>query len=153
MTPEQLVRDLYERYQARDWPAAAELLHHDAELEMPATAEHLTGRDQVIALQRNYPEPWGDLGVLRVLGAGDSAVAELQVIASDAEFRCAAFGSGGMDCSTAGLSTGSPSVAKSLRLTAPSSFASRYRIWHPLPNIRERMRDSAADVGRTPGPR
>jgi len=91
MTPEQLVRRLYERYQARDWTGASELLHHDAKLEMPATAEHLTGRDQVIALQRNYPEPWGDLGVLRVLGAGDSAVAELQVIASDAEFRCAAF--------------------------------------------------------------
>ena len=91
MTPEQLVRRLYERYQARDWTGAGELLHHDAKLEMPATAEHLTGRDQVIALQRNYPEPWGDLGVRRVLGAGDSAVAELQVIASDTEFRCAAF--------------------------------------------------------------
>src|SRR5215207_2633302 len=107
MTPEQLVRGLYERYQARDWPAAAELLHHDAELEMPATTEHLIGRDQVIALQRNYPEPWGDLGVRRVLGAGDSAVAELQVIASDTEFAARPFGSHGMDCSTAGSSIGS----------------------------------------------
>ena len=91
MTPEQLVRSLYERYQARDWSGAGELLHRDAELDMPATAEHLTGHDQVIALQQNYPEPWGELGVLRVLADGESAVAELQVIASDAEFRCAAF--------------------------------------------------------------
>jgi hypothetical protein len=91
MTPELLVRGLYERYQARDWSGAEQLLHPDAELEMPATAEHLTGRDQVIDLQRNYPEPWGDLGVLRVLADGGSAVAELQVIAYDAEFRCAAF--------------------------------------------------------------
>jgi ketosteroid isomerase-like protein len=91
MTPEQLVRSLYERYQARDWSGAGELLHRDAELDMPATAERLTGRDEVIALQRNYPEPWGDLEVLRVLADGESAVAELQVIASDAEFRCAAF--------------------------------------------------------------
>lgn len=91
MTPEQVVRDLYERYQARDWSGAEELLHRDAELDMPATAEHLTGRDQVIALQRNYPEPWGDLRVLRVVAEGDMAVAELQVEASDAEFRCAAF--------------------------------------------------------------
>src|ERR671912_712436 len=91
MTPEQLMRSLYERYQARDWSRAGELLHRDAELEMPATAEHLAGREQVIALQRNYPEPWGDLGVLRVLADGGSAAAELQVIASDAEFRCAAF--------------------------------------------------------------
>jgi ketosteroid isomerase-like protein len=91
MTPEQLVTALYERYQARDWTGAEQLLHRDAELDMPATAEHLTGRDQVIALQRNYPEPWGDLRVLRVVAEGGSAVAELQVVASDAEFRCAAF--------------------------------------------------------------
>ena len=91
MTPEQLVRGLYERYQARDWSGAEELLHRDAELDMPATAEHLTGRDQVIALQRNYPEPWGDLRVLRVVADGGSAVGELQVVASDTEFRCAAF--------------------------------------------------------------
>src|SRR5215208_2694102 len=91
MTPEQLVRGLYERYQARDWSGAGELLHRDAELDMPATAEHLTGRDEVIALQRNYPEPWGDLRVLRVVADRGSAVAELQVVASHAEFRCAAF--------------------------------------------------------------
>src|SRR5215211_3119736 len=78
MTPEQLVRGLYERYQARDWSGAEELLHRDAELDMPATAERLTGRHQVIALQRNYPEPWGELRVLRV-------------VAFDVEFRCAAF--------------------------------------------------------------
>ena len=91
MTPEQLVRGLYERYQARDWSGAEELLDRDAELDMPSTAERLTGRDQVIALQRNYPEPWGDLRVLRVVAERGSAVAELQVVAADAEFRCAAF--------------------------------------------------------------
>lgn len=92
-TPEQLVRGLYERYQARDWPGAAALLHPDAQLDMPATGERLVGRDEVIRLQENYPEPWGDLAVLRVVpeGGGHTAVAELEIVAAAGVFRCAAF--------------------------------------------------------------
>jgi hypothetical protein len=92
-TAGRLVADLYERYQARDWPGAAARLHPDARLDMPATGEHLVGREQVIALQERYPEPWGDLEVLRVLNddSGDSAVAEIEIVAPTAVFRCAAF--------------------------------------------------------------
>ena len=93
MTAGRLVADLYERYQARDWPGAAALLHPDARLDMPATGERLVGREQVIALQERYPEPWGDLEVLRVLDddSSDSAAAEIEVAAPAAVFRCAAF--------------------------------------------------------------
>jgi SnoaL-like domain len=91
VTPEQLVRTLYEQYQARNWPDAALLLHADATVLMPATSEQLIGRDQVVGMQRNYPEPWGDLQVLRVIGDERSAVAELEVVAPTALFRCAAF--------------------------------------------------------------
>jgi hypothetical protein len=91
VTPEQLVRALYERYQARNWSDAALLLHEGATVEMPATIEQLLGRDQVIGMQRDYPEPWGDLGVLRVLGNERSAVAELEVVAPTTVLRCAAF--------------------------------------------------------------
>ena len=91
MTPEQLVRELYERYQARNWSDAALLLREDATVDMPATNEQLLGRDQVIGMQRDYPEPWGDLQVLRVLGIERSAVAELEVVAPTTVFRCAAF--------------------------------------------------------------
>jgi ketosteroid isomerase-like protein len=91
VTPGQLVRTLYERYQARNWSDAALLLHEDSTVLMPATNEQLIGRDQVIGMQRDYPEPWGDLQVLRVIGDERSAVAELEVVAPITVFRCAAF--------------------------------------------------------------
>jgi ketosteroid isomerase-like protein len=91
MSAAELVGRLYEAYQARDWGTAAELLHPDAELEMPATSERLSGRSGVIDFQRAYPEPWGDLSVLGVVGEGDTAAAEIEVVAPDATFRMAAF--------------------------------------------------------------
>jgi ketosteroid isomerase-like protein len=91
MSAAELVRRLYEAYQARDWGTAAALLHPDAELEMPATSERLSGRSGVIDFQRAYPEPWGDLSVLGVVGEGDTAAAEIEVVAPDATFRVAAF--------------------------------------------------------------
>jgi hypothetical protein len=50
-----LVRALYERYQARDWSAAEELLDPGVHLRMPATSEVLSGRDSVLGLQVDYP--------------------------------------------------------------------------------------------------
>ena len=88
---EQVVRDLYERYQARDWEAATALLHPEARLRMPATDEQLTGREQLIAFQRDYPEPWGDLRVLRAVGASSTCAAEVEIVSEAAVFRCAAF--------------------------------------------------------------
>jgi ketosteroid isomerase-like protein len=86
-----LVRELYECYQRRDWDAAADLLHPDATLDMPATRERLPGREQVIEFQREYPEPWGDLSVLRVLGGGDEACTEVEITGPKHTFRLAAF--------------------------------------------------------------
>ena len=91
MDATELVRRLYERYQARDWEAAAELLHVEAIVDMPETRERLFGRDGVIDFQRRYPEPWGDLTVLRVLGGADEACAEVEVVAPGDTFRLAAF--------------------------------------------------------------
>ena len=90
---EQLVRNLYESYQARDWAEAARLLHPEAELSMPATAERLVGRDALLALQVDYPEPWGELAVLRVVSdeSGPTAVAEIEIVGPAETFRCAAF--------------------------------------------------------------
>ncbi len=87
-----LIRRLHERYQARDWSAAEALLHPDVQLRMPATAEVFTGRDRVLALQVDYPEPWGELRVLRVVDGGPCVAAvEVEVAAPDQVFRCAGF--------------------------------------------------------------
>jgi ketosteroid isomerase-like protein len=87
----ELVRRLYEAYQARDWDTAATFLHDDATVAMPATAERLDGREGVIDFQRAYPEPWGNLAVLQVLGDEEHAAAEVEVVAADDTFRMAAF--------------------------------------------------------------
>ena len=91
MSAADLTRRLYEAYASRDWERAAAVLHEDAAVDMPATRERLAGRDGVIGFQRNYPEPWGELRVLRVVGAGETAAAEVEVVAADATFRLAAF--------------------------------------------------------------
>jgi ketosteroid isomerase-like protein len=92
MDATELVRTLYESYQARDWATAESLMHEDASVDLPATAERLTGRPQVMQFQYEYPEPWGEMTVLRVVGEDETAAAEVQVVAPDSqEFRLAAF--------------------------------------------------------------
>lgn len=90
MRPHELVARLYSLYQEREWDGAACLLHPDARLHMPATDERLVGRDAVIALQREYPEPWGELRVLRTTGE-EPVAAEVEIRAADGTYRCAAF--------------------------------------------------------------
>lgn len=92
MSAAELVRRLYGAYDRRDWAAAAGLLHPAAVVEMPATGELLEGREAVVAFQRAYPEPWGELRVLRVVAAGEEeAATEVEVSGPDEEFRLAAF--------------------------------------------------------------
>ncbi|HEY9242854.1 MAG TPA: nuclear transport factor 2 family protein [Streptosporangiaceae bacterium] len=91
MTGADMARALYTAYQARDWARAETYLHPDAVLDMPATGERLVGREQVLRFQREYPEPWGELEVLRTLGDDASAAAEVQVRAPGGDlFRMAA---------------------------------------------------------------
>lgn len=91
MSADQSLRWLYEAYQDRDWDRARDFLHPAAVVVLPATSERLDGRDHVIGFQRRYPEPWGDLAVLRVIGGEMSAAGEIEVRAPSAAFRMAAF--------------------------------------------------------------
>lgn len=87
-----LVRKLYEAYQARDWSAAEALLHPEVVVDMPATEERLVGREQLMRFNRDYPEPWGQMGVLRVVaGHADDAAAEVEVHAGAEVLRMASF--------------------------------------------------------------
>jgi ketosteroid isomerase-like protein len=87
-----LVRQLYDCFQRRDWAACATLLHPDAVYDAPRTAEHLDGRDAILEYMRSYPEPWGDLSILRIVADGDAAAAEVEVTGGqEGEFRMAAF--------------------------------------------------------------
>ena len=76
--PAEVARGLWDRFQARDWDAAAELLAEGVVVDWPQTRERIRGRENVIAVNRNYPEGW-TIRVLRVLQEGDVAVSEVAV--------------------------------------------------------------------------
>jgi ketosteroid isomerase-like protein len=87
-----LVRSLYEAYQRRDWQACVPLLHPDAVYELPGSAGRVEGGAAVLDFQRAYPEPWGDLALLRVVAAGSEAAAEVAVTGGqEGSWRMAAF--------------------------------------------------------------
>jgi ketosteroid isomerase-like protein len=58
MTPEALVRALWQRFEARDWPGARQLLAADAVMTWVCTAERFRGGDAIIAVNAAYPEGW-----------------------------------------------------------------------------------------------
>jgi ketosteroid isomerase-like protein len=76
--PREIVRALWERFEARDWEAAGQLLAADVVVDWPQTRERIRGRANVIAVNRNYPEGW-TIRVLRVVQDGDVAVSEVEV--------------------------------------------------------------------------
>jgi ketosteroid isomerase-like protein len=87
-----LVRQLYESFQRRDWDACVPLLHPDGVYDAPRTAEHLDGGEAILEYMRAYPEPWGELSILRIVADGETAVAEIEVTGGqEGEFRLAAF--------------------------------------------------------------
>jgi ketosteroid isomerase-like protein len=66
------------------------LLSDDAQVAMVATGETLNGRDEVIRFQRAYPEPWGRITLLTVIGDDRAAAVEFDVRGEAGLFRCAA---------------------------------------------------------------
>jgi GNAT superfamily N-acetyltransferase len=56
--PMAVVRELWARFQARDWAGARELLHDDLRVHWWAGSERIVTADTFIALQAEYPEGW-----------------------------------------------------------------------------------------------
>ncbi len=89
--PGDVVRGLWERFEARDWDGASEILDLDVVVDWPASRERMVGRENVIGLNSGYPEPWGHIAVLRVFESGDQVAAEIRIDAEDAKYFCAGF--------------------------------------------------------------
>jgi ketosteroid isomerase-like protein len=85
----ELVRRLWELFEARRWDEAGELLAEDFVSEWPHSRELIRGRDNYIGLNRNYPEGW-TIRVDRVIDAGEACVSEITVTQGDDVFRAAA---------------------------------------------------------------
>lgn len=89
MQPEQVISELWRRTQAQDWAGVTELVAPDAVVDWPASSERITGRDNYVAVNREYPPGWA-IRVLRVFGSGDQVVSEVEVQhASMGTFRAA----------------------------------------------------------------
>ena len=68
-----VVRRLWARIEARDWEGLGALLHEDVVIEWPHTGERIRGRDNYVAIQREYPGNWRS--ELVSLFGGDEGVA------------------------------------------------------------------------------
>ena len=84
------VRLLWERMEARDWEGAAAQLHEDVVVDWPNTAERMRGRDNYLAVQREYPEGW-HIEVLRIVDGGETVVSEVRVDHEGQRFIAASF--------------------------------------------------------------
>ena len=73
-----VIEALWQRIQARDWDGVTELIAPDVVVEWPVTGERIVGRDNFVAIQREYPEGWS-INVLRLVAHGDEVVSEVQV--------------------------------------------------------------------------
>ncbi|MER7758657.1 nuclear transport factor 2 family protein [Streptomyces sp. NPDC097619] len=78
MEASRVVESLWERIQARDWAGVAELLAEDAVVDWPVTGERITGRENYVAVNREYPEGWS-IRVLRIVAEGDRVASEVEV--------------------------------------------------------------------------
>jgi ketosteroid isomerase-like protein len=91
MEPMQVVEALWARIQARDWAGVGELVDVDAVIDWPASGERIIGRDNYVAVNREYPEGWS-IRVLRIVADGSEVVSEVEVPHADlGVFRAASF--------------------------------------------------------------
>lgn len=86
-----MVRRFWDRVEARDWEAVGALLADDVVFDWRHSLERFRGRENVVGMNREYPEGWS-IDVLRVLDGGDVVVSEVRVPFEDqAEFFVASF--------------------------------------------------------------
>ncbi|WP_103501026.1 MULTISPECIES: nuclear transport factor 2 family protein [Streptomyces] len=78
MEPAEVVRELWARVEARDWPGVGALIARDATVEWPVSAELIEGRENFVSVNSEYPEGWS-IRVLRVVADGESVVSEVEV--------------------------------------------------------------------------
>jgi limonene-1,2-epoxide hydrolase len=66
-----------------DWEAAAAMLHDDYVEEWPQSGERIVGRDDALAVNRNFPGGLPSMQVRRLVSDGDLAVLEVSLTYAD----------------------------------------------------------------------
>ncbi|MFF2013440.1 nuclear transport factor 2 family protein [Streptomyces sp. NPDC058195] len=78
MENSEVIEALWDRMQARDWDGVGALVAEDAVIEWPVSGERIVGRENYVAVNREYLEGWS-IRVLRIVADGDEAVSEVEV--------------------------------------------------------------------------
>jgi ketosteroid isomerase-like protein len=86
----EVVRELWRLFDERDWERASHLLAEDVVLEWPHSRETIRGRDNVIELNRIYPD-WESLRVERLVADGDRVASLVRVEAPGGPVWAASF--------------------------------------------------------------
>ena len=71
-----LIEQLWAMFEKQDWDAAADFYAEDAIEEWPQSGERIRGRDNIMAINRNYPG-FPKSTPRRTLAAGDLVVSEV----------------------------------------------------------------------------
>jgi ketosteroid isomerase-like protein len=74
---------LWRALQAGDWETAGGCLHDDFVQEWPQSGERIVGRDNALAIERNFPGGLPTMRFRRTLAAGDLAVVEVELTYAD----------------------------------------------------------------------
>ena len=81
--PRHVAEGLWRALQAGDWDAAGGYLHDDFVQEWPQSGERIVGRDNALAIERNFPGGLPTMRFRRTLAAGDLAVLEVELTYGD----------------------------------------------------------------------
>ncbi|OKK18399.1 hypothetical protein AMK16_19000 [Streptomyces sp. CB00455] len=80
MEPLNVVAQLWERIEARDWDGVAGLIAEDAVIEWPVSGERIVGRANFIAVNTDDGDAdERSVDLLRILADGDLVVTEVEV--------------------------------------------------------------------------
>lgn len=77
LSPEELVRALWERFDRFAFDEVGELLHDDFVCEWLQSGERVRGRGNFIAFNKHYPGQWR-IRVVDLVSAGDRVVTEIR---------------------------------------------------------------------------
>ncbi|MEM9034505.1 MAG: nuclear transport factor 2 family protein [Actinomycetota bacterium] len=84
-----IVRDFFERMEARDWDGARALVSPSVRIDYTETGERFDGSN-FVGMNEAYPEGW-TIRVVEALGVGDRVAAQVRVALGDEVFWCAGF--------------------------------------------------------------
>ncbi|MER7759982.1 nuclear transport factor 2 family protein [Streptomyces sp. NPDC097619] len=90
MEPLDVVQELWERIEARDWVRAGDLLAEDAVIDWPVSGERIVGRANFIAVNSEFTEEWS-VEVLRILADGELVVSEVEIPQDHVVYRAVSF--------------------------------------------------------------